>query len=661
MNPRAALGRLRRSGLWRPAAAAYLLRDVVPRPIDDLPSDDASLRGAAEWLATAQDATIDGGISGRYRLKGGWSSSYPETTGYAIPTLLRLADVLRDPDYRERASRCVEFLLSVQLPSGAFPALEIDDNRTEPSPFNSAQIIHGLHRWHAATGDSSALEAMMRAAHWICATQDDDGAWRQHSYQGLACTYSAHAACWLAEIAVDTAEPRFRACAERNLQWVLRYRDRETGWFDRCGFSAADHEARRAHTHTIAYTLWGVLRMSECLRVPEGLEAVRVAGERLLERLERSRTLAGVLNYRWQPQCSYVCLTGNAQLAVLWLRLADVTGDLRFVNAAFKAIDQVKRAQSLASGDAGIRGGVAGSSRAGGDYIAFAFPNWAAKFLVDALCAKREWGAREREAPSGPVTAPRDARLEPRVRAGTETETPTVAVYTTALSPTFARLAERWRARGFAPALVVVETGAASAVRRAVRAVRRRRDDSARICRRHGWRYQSASTVNSLTAISAVEQAAPLVSVNAGAGILRRGILALPSLGTLGAHMGILPFYRGMNVAEWAMLNGDSAGCSVFWVDEGIDTGAVIATRHVRIEGCRSIDDVRSRIDENQLALLDDTLRSIVDDRSRPSSREQEGQEGRQFFRMHADLRRIVEQRLHRSGDRDGCCVAQPP
>src|SRR4051812_34999139 len=116
----ARLRRVRSAGWWKPAAAAYLIQDALPRAAANLPSDDISLRAAAAWLARAQDATTDGGIAGRYRLADGWSSSYPETTGYAIPTLLMLAEVLSDDRFRERAHRSVEFLLSVQLPSGAF-------------------------------------------------------------------------------------------------------------------------------------------------------------------------------------------------------------------------------------------------------------------------------------------------------------------------------------------------------------------------------------------------------------------------------------------------------------------------------------------------------------------------------------------------------------
>jgi folate-dependent phosphoribosylglycinamide formyltransferase PurN len=644
----ARLRRVRSAGWWKPAAAKYLIQAALPQAAENLPSDDLSLRAAAAWLARAQDATTDGGIAGRYRLAGGWSSSYPETTGYAIPTLLTLGDVLSDDQFRERANRSVAFLLSVQLPSGAFPALEVADNRTQPSPFNSAQIAHGLHRWFQATGDRRVLDPMMTAARWIRDTQDADGAWRRHSYLGLACTYSAHAACWLGEIATEFDESSLRACAARNLAWVLQQRDAQTGWFDLCGFSSEDHQARRAHTHTIAYTLAGVLRMSECLQVCEGYEAVHLAAERLLERLERSRTLAGVLDHQWQARASYVCLTGNAQLAVLWLRLAEMTGDLRFANVALKAIDEVKRAQPMASRSDGIRGGVPGSTPAGGDYIPFAFPNWAAKFLIDALCAKRAFINRGMNVAAAPA-ADDVKSAPPQIAAAGAAACPrNVVVYTTRISPKFAQLATMWHARRFQPALVVIETGSASVPRQLAARVRRRPDDTVRICRRRRWRYVRVQTVNAPAAIAAVARAEPSLAVHAGAGILRQAVLAQPRLGTLGAHMGILPRYRGMNVAEWSALYKDAVGCSVFWMDEGIDTGPIIATHRVDVAGCRSIAELRARVDTMQLTELDATLRSIVEDGIVPSSREQRGEEGRQFFRMHRDLRSTLEERLRR-------------
>jgi hypothetical protein len=637
--------RLRSSGVWKPATAAYLLRDRrAHRAASVLPSDEDSLRAAAEWLGRAQEATPDGGISGRYRLAGGWTSSYPETTGYAIPTLLTLAAVLDDDSYRDRAKRAVDFLLSVQLEGGGFPGLEIADNRTEPSPFNTAQIIHGLHEWYRATGDEGVLDAIRLAASWLCDVQDEDGPWRKHWYRGLACAYSSHAACWLADVGDTLAVPRFLDAAKRNLHWVLAQHDPQTGWFDRCGFSDEDHRLRRAHTHTIAYTLDGVLRLAERFGVDAGMAAVRVASEHLLLRLERSGGLAGVLDHQWRPVCGYACLTGNAQIASIWLRLARSLRDLRYANAAFKALDAVKRAQALRHPNPGIRGGIPGSAPIGGEYIRYALPNWAAKFFIDALCAKREcltsWvdDARQPVVTLASPTAVKPGASAPSVRR--------VVVYTTRLSPTFATLATLWQTRRFSPALVVIESGRASKARRLWTASRRRPDDSARICRACGWPFEVTASVNDAKAVAAVSCVAPALALAAGAGILRAPLLAIPSLGTLNAHMGLLPAYRGMNVAEWSALNGDPNGCSVFLVDEGIDTGPIVATRVVDATGCATIADLRARVNRIQLELLDEIAEKVVAVGSPPASVPQAAGEGRQYFRLHSDLRAVVERVL---------------
>ena len=50
--------------------------------------DEEHLRGAADWLLRAQAATPDDGVAHSYDIrKRKWLASYPETTGYIIPTL----------------------------------------------------------------------------------------------------------------------------------------------------------------------------------------------------------------------------------------------------------------------------------------------------------------------------------------------------------------------------------------------------------------------------------------------------------------------------------------------------------------------------------------------------------------------------------------------
>src|SRR5258708_6128151 len=74
-------------------------------------TDHDHLLAAVRWLTHAQDVMTDGGVGGRYHPGTGWTSSYPETTGYIIPTFLALAESLGDPQFVTMAERAIAFLL----------------------------------------------------------------------------------------------------------------------------------------------------------------------------------------------------------------------------------------------------------------------------------------------------------------------------------------------------------------------------------------------------------------------------------------------------------------------------------------------------------------------------------------------------------------------
>ncbi|OOE32065.1 formyl transferase [Salinivibrio kushneri] len=62
--------------------------------------------------------------------------------------------------------------------------------------------------------------------------------------------------------------------------------------------------------------------------------------------------------------------------------------------------------------------------------------------------------------------------------------------------------------------------------------------------------------------------------------ILKKSIIDYAPLGFINCHAGALPFYRGRNPLNWALINGDSSfGITVHYVDEGIDTGDIIEQR----------------------------------------------------------------------------------
>ncbi|MGF1762549.1 methionyl-tRNA formyltransferase [Aliivibrio kagoshimensis] len=62
--------------------------------------------------------------------------------------------------------------------------------------------------------------------------------------------------------------------------------------------------------------------------------------------------------------------------------------------------------------------------------------------------------------------------------------------------------------------------------------------------------------------------------------ILKADIINYAPQGFINCHAGALPYYRGRNPLNWALINGESSfGITVHYVDEGIDTGDIIEQR----------------------------------------------------------------------------------
>ena len=67
--------------------------------------------------------------------------------------------------------------------------------------------------------------------------------------------------------------------------------------------------------------------------------------------------------------------------------------------------------------------------------------------------------------------------------------------------------------------------------------------------------------------------------------IFKRPLLEIPRLGTLNLHTALLPKYRGLMPSFWVLKNKEKqTGVSVFFVDEGIDSGPILVQKAVNIE-----------------------------------------------------------------------------
>lgn len=364
-----------------PLARAELKRDRAGLPPQDAGAE-AVLDGLMRWLCAAQDhsASADGGVARSFDLINGWETSYPETTGYIIPTFIDYAQRKRDPPMLARARRMTDWLVSIQMPGGGFQGGRIDSTPVVPVTFNTGQILIGLVAAERAFGEYRG--AMLAAADWLVRTQDPDGCWRSHPTPFAAPgekEYETHVAWGLFEAARVAPDRGYGEAGLRNVNWALASQA-EDGWLPKCCLV----DPARPLTHTIGYALRGVLEAYRYHDDPRLLGAARKIADGLLAASRPDGHLAGRLARGWQPAVPWVCLTGMAQVAICWIMLHEITGERRYVEAARRANAFVRRSVRL-DGPDGVRGGVKGAFPVDGDYGRFQLLNWAAKFLADSL------------------------------------------------------------------------------------------------------------------------------------------------------------------------------------------------------------------------------------------------------------------------------------
>lgn len=347
------------------------------------PGIERCLTETAAWLCRAQDFTTTGddGVARHYSLLDGWGPSYPETTGYLIPTLIDLGEDRQDEQLIRRARRMLDWLLSIQLADGAFQGGTVNALPRVPVTFNTGQILLGLARGAVRFGEPYTA-AMHRAARWLVATQDSDGCWRRFPSPFTAPgvkAYETHVAWGLLEAARAGAKEQYAAAAFRNIHWALT-RQQSNGWFaDCCVINPAE-----PLTHTLGYVLRGLIEGWRYSSDQKLLGAALLTGTRMLEAIGRDGFLPGRLDQEWRGTVRWACLTGTAQIAHCWLLLYRATNDRRFRDAAFAANQYVRRTINP-DGPPEMRGAVRGSFPIHGDYGQFEYLNWGAKFLLDSL------------------------------------------------------------------------------------------------------------------------------------------------------------------------------------------------------------------------------------------------------------------------------------
>jgi hypothetical protein len=334
------------------------------------------LEAAISWLKQAHNLSPDEGVSWGYSLKGGWRASYRETSGYIAVTFFDLAKQLQDEDAWQRAVMVCKWLCQMQNADGSF-----SDPRygSEGIVFDTGQDLLGLVRAYTETQDLCFLEAAERAGDWLVEVADASGRWTRNTHLGIPHVYNTRVAWALLQLHAISPNAERERVARTNLDWALSQQC--NGWFEQCAFTTG----AAPFTHNIVYAIRGLWESGLLLKEQKYLDGAIAGAEAMLGHLRSDGFIPGQIDPSGKAQGRYCCLTGNCQMAIVWLQLFQHTKEQRYYDAAAASLRYVMSCQDIHTTNANIRGGIKGSQPIWGKYTRLSYPNWATKFFIDGM------------------------------------------------------------------------------------------------------------------------------------------------------------------------------------------------------------------------------------------------------------------------------------
>jgi len=348
------------------------------------------LKLGVDWLKKAQDATADSGVSRGFSLVPGlksndmgWQPSYPETTGYIIPTMLKAADILKENDLENRARLMADWELSIMFPDGAVHGgnISVKPNR---AIFDTGQVIRGLYAIYKKTNENKYLEAAVKSSNWIFGNENSkQGQWIDNNASCVdpnTTTYNIYAIAPIVELGIDIKNEKFKELGKRVADFTISKQNNK-GWFEGADFKKTDS----ALLHTIAYTIDGLWDVGILLNEEKYENSAKKALDGVLSQMDDRGSIPGRLDVNWNKSTNWACLTGIAQIGVTCLKVYKKTGNNDYLEAALKAKDFLKTCQNNYDDKHGDPGAMWGSWPISGEYGQYEALNWATKYFVDLL------------------------------------------------------------------------------------------------------------------------------------------------------------------------------------------------------------------------------------------------------------------------------------
>ena len=108
--------------------------------------------------------------------------------------------------------------------------------------------------------------------------------------------------------------------------------------------------------------------------------------------------------------------------------------------------------------------------------------------------------------------------------------------------------------------------------------------------------------------------------------VIPRSVLARFDKGVAGVHASLLPKYRGGAPLVWAIINGETkTGVTLFYFDDGVDTGDIIAQREFPIAPRDTIREVYERATQTSVDLAIESIPLIASGKAPRAPQDESG------------------------------------
>nr|WP_294776671.1 methionyl-tRNA formyltransferase [uncultured Flavobacterium sp.] len=129
----------------------------------------------------------------------------------------------------------------------------------------------------------------------------------------------------------------------------------------------------------------------------------------------------------------------------------------------------------------------------------------------------------------------------------------------------------------------------------------------------HNLRLLQPSNLKDETFLAELESLNANLQVVVAFRMLPEVVWRMPKLGTFNLHASLLPNYRGAAPINWAIINGETkTGVTTFFIDDKIDTGAMILSKETAISAEENAGQLHDRLMELGSGAVIETLALIA-------------------------------------------------